>query len=510
MPQYCIGVDIGTTSTKAIVFNKDGQVISKSSREYPIYSNRPSFREQNPDEILDAVKHTIKECIEKSMLRPEEISFVSFSSMMHSLIAVDKDGIPLTGCIIWADNRSVAYTEEFKANGRGIEIYKRTGTPTHPMSPLYKIMWLRDNEPYIFNKAHKFISIKEYVFLKFFNEFVVDYSIASATGMFNIFELKWDKEALKAAGIDTEKLSKPVPTTYSMTGLKKDLCSELGLTENTPFILGASDGCLANLGSNAIKSGVAAATIGTSGAVRVAFDRPVTDSRGRVFCYVLTENKYIVGGPINNGGIIYRWFRDNFGEMEVKRAEEMGVDSYTLLNEYINNTEPGSHGLIFLPFLAGERAPYWNANLRGAFLGISDAHKKSHFTRAIIEGICYDMNDVFEAVKNLVGNVELVYADGGFTRSEEWVHILCDIMDTKVIVHKNYESPCLGAVMLGMLSTGEIGKLEDCSFMFKDFKAYEVRQENREIYKKLFKVYRQAVDGMMPVFEMLSSLQNNV
>ncbi|QNO14224.1 gluconate kinase [Alkalicella caledoniensis] len=508
MPQYYIGIDIGTTSTKSIVFNKDGHIISKASREYPIISTMPSFREQDPEEILEAVIHTLKESIRVGNINPNDISFVSFSSMMHSVIAVDKEGKPLTNCIIWADNRSVTYAEEFKKNGQGLEIYKRTGTPTHPMSPLYKLMWLRDNQPEIYKNAYKFISIKEYVFYSFFGDYIVDYSIASATGMFNIFDLKWDKEVLGLLGINETKLSKTVSTTYSLKNINGELCSQTGLNQNTTFVVGASDGCLANLGSNAIQKGVAAATIGTSGAVRVAFDQPVTDPEGRVFCYVLTEDKYIVGGPINNGGIIYRWFRDNFGELEVKRAMEMDSDSYSLLNEYIDNTQPGSNGLVFLPFLAGERAPYWNANLRGAYIGISDAHKKEHFTRALIEGICYDMNDILEAVKELVVEVESIYANGGFTRSEEWVQTLCDVMDTKVIVHENYESPCLGAVMLGMLATGLVEHLEECQDMVKDFNVYNVRKENALLYQRLFKIYKKAIANLTPLLESLAEFQN--
>jgi gluconokinase len=508
MSGYYIGVDLGTTSTKAIVFDKNGKMVSKSSVEYPINSLKPSFREQSPEEIFHAVIKTIGESVKKAGISQEEIRFVSFSVMMHSLIAVDEEGNPITNCIIWADNRSIDYADKYKQDGRGLQIYKRTGTPPHPMSPLYKLMWFRDKSEEIFKRAHKFISIKELVFFRLFGEYVVDYSIASSTGMFNIFELNWDREALKDIGIGESKLSKPVATTYTLKGLKREYSTQMGIGEDTPFVIGASDGCLANLGSNAMKTGTAAATIGTSGAVRVAFDKPVTDEKGRVFCYVLTEDKYIVGGAINNGGIVYRWFRDNFAELEVQKSKELGTDSYALLNEYIDSTEAGSNGLLFLPFLSGERAPYWNANLRGGFLGISDRHNKKHFTRAIIEGICYDMNDVFEAIRELVGDVEVVYANGGFTRSEEWVRILSDVMDTKIVIHENYESPCLGAIMLGMLATGEVKELEECSYRFEEGKEYQVREENKGVYKALFNTYKEAVNRLTGVLETLAGFQN--
>lgn len=509
MANYFIGVDIGTTSTKSILFDENGKVVCKAIKEYPINSEKNLYRTQNPDEILDAVVNTISDIVMKSNATVDNISFISFSAMMHSIIAIDSEGNALTDSIIWADCRSVDYVEKFKENKKGKEFYLRTGTPCHPMSPLYKIMWIKDNMPDIYNNTHKFISIKEYVFYKFFNKYVVDYSIASASGMFNIFNLKWDNEILKVLGIDESKLSTPVKTTYCLNKLKDEYCKKTRLNSNTTFVIGASDGCLANLGANAIERGVAVATIGTSGAVRVIFDEPVTDEKERVFCYVLTENKYVVGGAINNGGIIYRWFRDNFSELEVMKAKELGLDSYDLINEYIEKTDPGSNGLLCLPFLAGERAPYWNANLRGAFLGISDMHKKNHFARAIIEGICYGMEDVFKATKELVGEVNCVYANGGFTRSKEWVQILCDVMDTKVIIGDNYESSCLGAIMLGMLAVGRVSNLEDCSYLIGKTLTYEARDQNVKSYKELFEIYTDTISKITPILERLTCYQKN-
>jgi gluconokinase len=509
MGKYFIGIDIGTTSTKTIVFDKEGKIVSKAAIEYPIYFPKQDFREQNPDEILKAVIKTLKDSIELANVNGEDIKFISFSCMMHSIIAVDTAGKPLTQCIIWNDNRSASYVQKFKMNGKGRELYMKTGTPTHPMSPLYKLMWLKDNEPDIYNKAHKFISIKEYIFLKFFNDYVVDYSVASATGIFNIFNLEWDKEVLELLHLDKEKLSRPVPTTFVMNNLDAEICDATGLSKQSVFVVGASDGCLANLGSNAIESGVAAATIGTSGAVRVVFDKPVTDDKERVFCYYLSENKYVVGGAINNGGIIYRWFRDEFGEIEREQAEKLGISPYDLLNERIEKTKPGSEGLIFLPFLTGERAPYFNANLRGAYLGISDRHGKSHFARALMEGICYDMNDVLDAVKSLVGDIKCIYANGGFTRSKLWVQMLCDIFNVEVIVSENYESPCIGAVMLGLLATGEVDKLEECGYLIKESQVFEVNMEVRETYGSLYNLYKQSIDRLTPILEQLSNLQSN-
>ena len=509
MGQYYLGVDIGTTSTKSIIFDIDGNVCSKSVKEYPIYYPKQNWREQNPEEILEAVIQTLGDCMKQASAKAEDIKFISFSSMMHSIIAVDEDENLLTQSIIWSDNRSISYARQFKSNGKGRELYLKTGTPTHPMSPLYKLMWLKDNEPEIYKKAHKFISLKEYIIVKFFHKYVVDYSVASTSGMFNIFNLEWDKEALSILEIKEQQLSKPVPTTHILNNLDSEICKRTGLTKETLFVVGASDGCLANLGSHAIESGVAAATIGTSGAVRAVFNTPITDKKERLFCYYLSENKYVVGGAINNGGIVYRWFRDNFGEIEKAQAKKLNISPYVLLNEMIDNIKPGSEGLLFLPFLTGERAPYWNANLRGAYLGISDFHSKGHFARALMEGICYDMKDVLDAVRDLVGEVHCIYANGGFTRSEGWVQILCDIFDTEIVTTENYESSCLGAVMLGMLAIGEVENLEQCSYLVKESKVFKAKEDTKDTYITMYDYYKQSIEKLTPILEHLSGFQGN-
>ncbi len=506
---FYIGIDIGTTSTKAILYDELGNIKWKSAVLYPIYSPRPNMREQDPEEIFNAVLKTLKEVnlIAKSL--KEKVEFISFSSMMHSLICVDKNGSPLTNCIIWADSRSSDYADKFRENGIGIEIYKRTGTPCHSMSPLYKIMWLRDNENEIFNNTYRFISIKEYVVYKLFGDYVVDYSIASATGLFNIFDLKWDKEALNLCGIDESKLSIPHPTTYIVEGMSKEYREVLEFSEDIKVVLGASDGCLANLGSNGIDFGTAVVSIGTSGAVRTVSDRPIIDAKGRTFSYILADNMFVSGGAINNGGITYRWFRDTFCSKEIEIAAEMGIEAYDLINKLIENVKPGSEGLIFLPFLTGERAPYWNSNLRGSYLGISDMHRREHFARATIKGICFAINDVFEVLKETNDDIKCVYVNGGFTKSKCWVQTLTDVMDKQIIISNNYESPTLGALMLGLLAIGKANSLKELDFMLEDGEKY-LPTSNKKQYKELFRIYQSAVISMKNVLGDLAHFQNKL
>jgi gluconokinase len=265
MPDCALGVDIGTTSTKAVAFDLGGRVISHHSVEYPLLTPTPFTAEQDPEEILRAVLEAIKTAAHRAHSADGAIACVAFSAAMHSLIAVDHDGKPLTRSITWADNRAASWAKRIGREWGGSAIYRRTGTPIHPMSPLAKLVWLRHEEADLFGRAARFVGIKEYVLFRLFGCYVVDYSIASATGLFNIERLDWDDEAIALAGVERDRLPSPVPTTFRLEGLTPAIAAELGLSPNTPFIIGANDGVLSNLGVDAIGAGEMAITIGTSG-----------------------------------------------------------------------------------------------------------------------------------------------------------------------------------------------------------------------------------------------------
>ncbi len=486
---YYLGVDIGTTCTKAVLFGNKGQVISMHHAGYPLYSPTPNVAEQDPDEILVAVKEAIRVAIQKSKIDVNTLRLVSFSAAMHSVIAIDKNGKPLTNCITWADTRATDWSEKIKNEMNGHEIYRRTGTPIHPMSPLCKITWLQHEKPEIFQKTFKFISMKEYVFHDFFGRYLVDHSIASATGMFNLKNNDWDETALEVAGISSDQLSELVPTTYFLDGLKEEIVEEIGIPSNIPFVIGANDGVLSNLGVNAIDPGVVAVTIGTSGAIRTVTDHPITDPKGRIFCYVLTDKHWVVGGPVNNGGMTFRWVRDELAASEVETAKRLGIDAYDVLTRIASNVKPGSDGLLFHPYLAGERAPLWNANARGSFFGLGLHHKKEHMIRAVLEGVIFNLYTVFIALQEVIGIPNKIQATGGFARSELWRQMMADIFNQEVSVPESFESSCLGAIVLGMYALGEIDDFSIISEWVGSTHIHNPIEENVNIYIELIPIF---------------------
>ncbi|SEN37446.1 gluconokinase [Paenibacillus sp. OV219] len=506
-PMYMIGVDIGTTSTKSVLFEENGTVVAKADEGYPLFTPTASIAEQDPDQIFHAVIHTLKNVIAKSGASTNQIMFVSFSSAMHSVIAVDTEGKPLTRCITWGDNRSAAWSERLKDEFGGHHIYLRTGTPIHPMSPLPKLMWLRNDMESLFNRASKFISIKEYVFARLFGEYVIDYSLASATGMFNLTKLDWDEEALALAGVTRDRLSQPVPTTHALQGMNAVFAEEIGLDISTPFIVGASDGVLSNLGVNAIEPGVVAATIGTSGAIRTVVDKPMTDPEGRTFCYALTDKLWVIGGAVNNGGMLLRWARDEFAAAEVETAKRLGIDAYDLLMEIASQVRPGADGLLFHPYMTGERAPLWNSNARGSFFGLTMHHRKEHLIRAVLEGVIFNLYTVLLAMEENIGRPTKIQATGGFARSQLWRQMMADIFDQEVVVPESFESSCLGAVVLGLYATGRVDSLNVVSKMVGATHVHHPIGANAEIYHQLLPIYIRLARQLETEYESIARFQ---
>lgn len=506
---YMIGIDMGTTSTKAVLFEENGRVVTSATNEYPLHTPSSSVAEQDPEQIFNAVLQSVQQVMAKSGVRPEQVMFGAFSSAMHSIIAVDENGNPLTACITWADNRSAAWAAKLKHEMGGHEIYLRTGTPVHPMSPLTKLIWLREDHPEIFGRTSKFISIKEYVTAKLFHEYVVDHSIASSTGLLNLQQLDWDEEALSTAGITKDHLSQLVPTTYKFDKLDPIYAGVMGLLPSTPFVIGASDGVLSNLGVNAIEPGVLAATIGTSGAIRTVVDRPVTDPKGRTFCYALTDKQWVIGGPVNNGGMIFRWVRDEFAASEVETAKRLGINPYDVLTKIAERVRPGSDGLLFHPYLTGERAPLWNPDARGSFFGLTLHHKKEHMVRSVLEGVIFNLYTVLLAMKEQM-EPSVIQATGGFARSPIWRQMMADIFDQEVIVPESFESSCLGAVVLGLYALGKADSLSIVSTMVGPTHRHTPIQENVEMYQELLPIYIRISRNLEEEYAAIAKIQRKI
>lgn len=493
-----LGADIGTTSTKVVAFDAAGQAVAQHSVPYPLEEPAPGHAVQDAEEILQAVYDCLARVTDE--VGAGRVAGVSFSAAMHSLLALDPLGEPLTPSVTWADTRASRQAERLRASTGGLALHRRTGTPVHPMSPLPKLVWFREQEPKLVERVGHWVGIKEFVLSRLTGALVVDHSVASATGLLELGRLDWDTEALDVAGVLPEQLPELVPTTHVLDGgLTDEGARATGLPVRTPVVVGASDGPLANLGLGAVRPGVAACSIGTSGALRVMVDRPAVDPLGRVFCYALTEDRWVVGGAINNGGVVLGWAGDSL-------APDLGEAPEEELLRLAASVPVGSGGLIMLPYLLSERAPHWSSLPRGAYVGLTRGHRREHLVRAALEGVCQQLSLVLHSMRSAGLEVEEIRATGGFARSDLWRQMLADALGMQLRFPAGHEGSSFGAALLGMQALGMIPSIEVAADLV------EIRSTSRPdpaaaaTYAALLPVFTELYDALLPTFTSLRRL----
>lgn len=480
---FIIGCDIGTTNVKITAFETTtAAILTSHSEGYEMLHPQPEWSEQDPDAIYQAVCHALKVVCEACKPQGDPVG-IAFSTAMHSLMALDKNNKKLTNLIIWADNRSADIAEKLRASKVGKKMYENNGTPIHAMTPLCKLVWMKQHDKATFKAASRFIGIKEYIVFKLTGKFVVDYSIASATGLFNIKEKKWDSWTLKEIGIEEGCLSEAV-SPYHIEKLVPD--NDFALPEGTPLIMGASDGCLANLGSGAIRPGSMAITIGTSGAARICSDLPYLDSEMRTFCYILDEETYVVGGPSNNGAVVFEWLKNTF----------FNDKTFNEVFDIAAEVPAGADGLLFFPYLLGERAPLWSSAVRGGFLGLDIQHTKAHFARAVMEGILLNLFSIGKILLE-TKKVKTIYANGGFAHSPLWVQMLTDVFGIPVALNDTVDTGTVGAAMMGLKALGMVKNLSDLEYFTPVSTVFKVNKKVQKTYLAAYEQFGKSSEGVI-------------
>lgn len=502
-----ITVEIGTNAVRVMAFDRSGQVIGSAKGAYPTFHAEPDYSEQDPDQMFITMLYVLKNLlIEKVHPLNYQVISICFSASMHSVLPVDKNGIPLGKAITWADNRGKHVAQELKSAALGTKIYEATGTPIHPMSPLVKIAWLSRHDTERFKKAHKFLSIKSYIIQQLTKGYFLDYSLASATGLLNIYNRNWEPDALAFAGITADKLPDLVPVFQSPGKLRSEYQKSLGLPAGVRLLVGSSDGCLATLGGGIWEEGKAIITVEDSGAVRVVGKEALKDQHQRLFNYLLTDEYYVSGGPTNNGGVIFEWFAKQFGDFRGPFDIEYTMES--LIQDAMTVAE-GSDGLLFLPYLLGERAPIWNANARGTYFGVNIKHERNHFVRATIEGILYEMYSIGKALQEH-RTVETLTAHGSFASMPFCAQILADMYNKPISIGQNPDSIAQGAYLLAATDLGIYSNLDEAARSVEMSKTYVPHRQNHGVYQKYFAIFERLSSKLQDEFEALANLQHQV
>lgn len=437
-----IGLDLGTSSAKAVAFGIDGRHIARGDLKVDVATPAEDRAEQDPEHLVEALFAATRQVTDE--LGGHPVIGVACSGAMHSLLALDEGGRPITPSLTWADNRAVAQARALRSHPDAGELMRRTGGVLHPMSPLVKLRWYREQDRATADRAARWMSAKEYLLLRLVGEPVVDRSMAGASGLYNLATGDWDLHALELAGVDRGQLSRIVGTTEVLGELARDAAERMGLAPGTPVVAGAADGCLASLGTGAVDPGIASLTIGTSGAIRRLVDAPAGDPQGRVFCYPLTDDRWVVGGPVNGGGLVLQWAQERL-------FPDLDTESLTELADQI---PPGAEGLLFVPALAGERAPRWDPTARAALVGLSWRHGREHIARALFEGVAYQLATVLAVLEEQGGRFTSVRASGGFTASPLWLQIVADVLGRELEVPQVEEASSFGAALLGLQALG--------------------------------------------------------
>ena len=488
-----VGIDLGTSAVKVLAITTGGREIAAGSQFYGLETPQADFVEQDADLVYRATMHVLAQVLADVRMRGSEVAAIGFSSAMHGVLCVDDDGEPLSHVITWMDRRAHAIADKWRSDGTALALYESTGAPMHPMLPVAKLRWLAEHDAQLFAQARRFVGLKELVVFRWTGEWLVDHGIASATGMLDLRTREWHPRALELAGVGPDRLSRPALPSTILRRFRPAIARELGLAEPTAVVLASSDGALANIGVGASARGDVALTLGTSGAVRILTPEPVLDTRARTFCYCADDTRYVVGGPTSAAGASLDWIfalllDEVPKEQRFARAVELAMQ-----------VPPGAQGLVVLPFFAGERAPYWNSALRGAFDGLDLAHDRRTILRAAFESVVFGVYAVYDVVSELARDAERLLLSGGLTKAPLVRTLLADVFGLPAVQPHEQEASAFGAALL---AAHAVGLIADASAAARATGYDAPTQPDPELaltYRVAFEKYRRYVDAHLPL-----------
>lgn len=506
---WFIGIDLGTGSCKSIVVDEEARVLGFGAAEYSGVQVQDRWQEQDPRDLLKAATASAKSAITISGMRPEDCAGLSIGGALHSVLALDGHGNPLTGVITWADGRALEQSRALRGLPVAGRLYQETGCPCHGMYPFYKIMWLHDKRREVFGKTWRYVSAKEYVFARLTGEYLVDYSLAAGSGLLNTHTLRWNPVCLEMAGIREDQLSALCAPLTLHRGLNPESGREMGIRDDVPVVVGSSDACNSNLGAGAVNPWQATFMVGTSGALRVISSRPILDEKARSWCYAIDESHWLVGGAINNGGVALSWLRECLNQAGCTFSPQPPL-SFEDVITLAGSAKAGAGGVICLPFFAGERSPNWNLNARAMFFGMTLEHGVRHLARALLEGIAFRFRSLKEVLTDIGVEVRQVIASGGFTKSDLWLQVMADALDRDLVIPVWGETSALGAAFWALLSARGGEGLEKAGDFVKLGESCRPTPESVEIYNRMYPLFEKLYQSLEKSFDEVAELQRTL
>lgn len=489
-----VGIDIGTSAVKILACTAAGRTVGHSKATYALATPAPNAAEQDADDVYRATMRALSETLDTVRAAGADVAAIGLSCALHGLLAVDASGAPLGPSITWLDRRSAAVAERWRADGTADELYAKTGAPVHPMLPSCKLRRLAERDAPLLRRAARFVSLKELLVFRWTGRWLIDWGMASGTGLFDFRSRRWSSAALDAAGIADSKLSELAPPSTVLRGLQPDVATALELDAATPVVLASGDGALANLGVGAVTPGELALTLGTSGAVRIVCDRPSLDEHGRTFCYAYDDRRFVVGGPTSSGGAVLAKLFDLFVP-EVPEPERF-ARALALAEE----AEPGGGGVTVMPFLGGERAPYWVAELRGGIAGLDLSQTAGDVVRAAFESVVFALAAVFAILRERTGPVTRIRLSGGLTHAPLVRQLVADVFACEAVLSNQDEASAFGAAMAAGIAVGALEGDAAVAALLQPLHVHRPDPSSARRYEALFARYGRVVAANLPLY----------
>jgi xylulokinase len=500
--------DLGTTGNKATLVRVDGTLVGSTFQGYETVYPAIGWAEQDPEDWWEAFRATTARLMRESGADPARVAAVSFSGQMMGCLPVDRTGTPLRSAIIWADQRSLeeaAWLADRVGEGR---VYAVTG---HRISPTYsveKLLWVRAHEPDVFARTHKVLHAKDFVRLRLTGRAETDYSDASSMNLFDLGRRDWSDEILDAVGLPREILPEVGPSTKVVGEIDKKTTADLGLRAGTPVVMGGGDGPCAAVGAGVVAEGSAYNYIGSSSWIALATRRPVFDPARRTFTFWhLDPDMVMPTGTMQSAGGSYQWMRNQLCPLETAEAQRLGVSPYDLMNRQAEAVPAGCRGLLFLPYLMGERSPHWNPAARGVFLGLTLSHGRADMIRAVLEGVAFNLRIILDAFLRQGVRVPSIRVIGGGAKSALWCQILADVMNRTIErLTLLEEATSLGAAIAGGVGTGVFPDFSVAAAIVRIAESYRPRPEVRDVYDQQYEVFQDAYRALAPIYGRLQAL----
>lgn len=507
--KYLLAHDLGTSGNKATLFTTEGKLVKSAVYAYDTNYYNNNWAEQDSDKWWLAVCATTKEVlkgIDKTL-----VAAVSFSGQMMGCLCVDRNGKPLRTSIIWADQRAVkeaAFVSERIENQR---YYRITGHRISPSYSLQKFLWIKGNQPEIYENTYKMLNAKDFIIFKLTGRFVTDYSDASGTCILNLNTYKWSEELIGMAGIDGDKLPELKYSTDVIGGVSDEAAMETGLAVGTPVVCGGGDGVCASVGAGSVKEGLAYSILGSSSWISLTTEKPIYDDQMRTFNFAHIIPGYVAPcGTMQAAGVSYSWLKNQICTSEVQEAEKLGISPYELINREIEKSPAGANGLIFLPYLLGERSPRWNPNARGSFIGLTVAHKREDMLRSVLEGVAFNLNVILDIFRQHCAIHELAVIGGG-AKGRVWRQIMADVFNARILKPNHLEeATSMGAAVTGGVGAGIFKDFEVIGKFIQIDEVQEPIEANQTRYGRMAPVFDQCYNSLVDVYEKLAELNNVV